>query len=92
MSIEDPFGDVLSFPPVGFSFFLVTGRDATAFAVADFMGAQITKVIIARPGMADRSNATVVGMVLEDGPSNKSTWKKYFLKQKAAASNNPSFQ
>ena len=35
------------------------------------MGAQITKVIIANPGMADRNNAPMIGMVEEDDPSMK---------------------
>ena len=71
MSFEDPFRDVLSFPPVPFSFFFVAGRDDTAFAPGDFMGAQITKVIIANPGMADRNNAPMIGMVEEDDPPMK---------------------
>ena len=52
-------------------FFFVAGRDDTAFAPGDFMGAQITKVIIANPGMADRNNAPMIGMVEEDDPSMK---------------------
>ena len=73
VSIEDPFGDVLTLPPVAFSFFLVTERDAPDFAAGDFIRPQATMLIVARPGIAYRNNATGVDMVPGDGPSDGST-------------------
>ena len=46
------------FPAVAFAFFLVTNEHAPAFAVGDFIEPQATKLIIAKPGMAYRNNAT----------------------------------
>ena len=73
MYIETHLGDVLLFPEVAFAFFWVTNRDATAFAVGDFIEPRATKLIITKPSIAYKINATGVDMVREDGPSNGST-------------------
>ena len=93
MYIETHLGDVLLFPEVAFAFFLVTNRDATAFAVGDFVEPRATKLIITKPSIAYRNNAKGLDKVRETWPFKWKHMKELNSQtQKTAASNKPSFQ